>query len=918
MNDRRSKLIKVAPFVAVLVGTCITLLASCGRTRPPLDAEQLRSFDQPEEAAAFYLKKRLPIGMTELSVERYIEASARIRKMATFSTALGKFVQEKTAPGLEPMALVSTWTPLGPGNIGGRTRSLAINPDDPQIMYAGAVSGGVWKSTDSGRSWSPLADLLPNIAVSCLAIAPGKTEIVYCGTGEGFGNGDAVRGAGIFRSTDGGLSWTYLNSTLTQDFYYINDLVISPNNSNRLYAATGTGVWRSTNGGNTWERTLEAKSLRGFYDLAIRTDLSTDYLVATSAFSFEPSEVFLNADAGGQGVWSSVLSEPGMDRTSLAFAPSNQNILYALAGGSRCLGAVFRSGQGGAAGSWTAQVRGSDPPTLNSVLLCNPILAFQSNCFGKRDQFNSQGWYDNVIAVDPMDPERVWAGGVDLFRSDDGGRNWGLASYWWTDPGNPQFVHADQHAIVFHPQYNGSSNQTLFVANDGGIFRTDNARGATATGPRAPCDSSNSSISWRSLNSNYQATQFYHGTSFPDGTSYIGGTQDNGVIFGTESFGINGWTRALGGDGGFVVVDPIFPNIVYAGNAGLSISKSLNGGGSWTSATNGINDRGFIFIPPIVLDSSDPSRLWTGGFFAWRSKDRAGSWSRASRGLVDDYSVSAIAVAPTNPNRVFIGTSGSASVHRTDNALTADAGTDWPFTRLRDLGFVSSLTFDPVNADVAYATVSTFKMFPSDRYVYKTTDGGITWTGIDGTGATGLPDAPVHCIVVDPTDRSRLYVGTDVGVFVSIDGGASWARENTGFANAPTAALAINTHNGISTLYAFTHGRGAWRVTLPTSCASPVTNAGPFGPQGGRGIVAVAAPDGCDWLSVSDVAWIRITAGVSGSGNGLVEFSVDANSSGNTRTGNMTIAGRVFTITQPGNQTGPRINSVTDGKKHLF
>src|SRR5262249_18703699 len=146
------------------------------------------------------------------------------------------------------------WTSLGPGNLGGRTRALVVNPSNPNVMYAGGVSGGVWKTTNAGASWTAMADLLPNIAINSLAMDPANSNVIYAGTGEGFFNEDAVRGAGIFKSNDGGVNWSYLASTNTEDFYYVNDLLVSPNNSQRIYAGTATGVWLSTNAGTTWSR----------------------------------------------------------------------------------------------------------------------------------------------------------------------------------------------------------------------------------------------------------------------------------------------------------------------------------------------------------------------------------------------------------------------------------------------------------------------------------------------------------------------------------------------------------------------------------------------------------------------------------------------------------------------------------------
>ena len=360
-------------------------------------------------------------------------------------------------------------------------------------------------------------------------------------------------------------------------------------------------------------------------------------------------------------------------------------------------------------------------------------------CFGPTSQYFNQGWYDNVIAVDPADANRVWVGGIDLFRSDDGGANWGMAGHWWANSNaNPRYVHADQHALVFHPQYNGTTNRTLFVGNDGGLFRTADARAAVATGPLAPCNMNNGSVTWTTLNNGYGVTQFYHGLPYPGGTTYFGGTQDNGTIRGVDSSGPNSWTTISGGDGGYVAVDPSNPNIIYGEFTGLSIQKSTNGGTTFSPAVNGISgDDGFLFIAPFAMDPGNASRLWTGGFYVWRTTNGAANWSRASA-AVPDGQVSAFAIHPTNGNKVLVGTS-AGYILRTSTGLSDGPTTTWASVQPRS-GYVSSLTFHPTDANIAYATYSTF----GGTHVWRSTDGGVTWTGIDGAGTTGIPDVPVH------------------------------------------------------------------------------------------------------------------------------------------------------------------------------
>jgi photosystem II stability/assembly factor-like uncharacterized protein len=763
------------------------------------------AYDDPGGAMEYYRLKRVPPGKDQIPVERYLTAQAHIQRMPVYSTALSGATTRARGISMYDNNVLGTWVPLGPGNVGGRTRALLIDPVMPQTMYAAGVAGGVWKTTDGGDQWKPLDDLLPNLAVSSLAMNPHNSAIIYAGTGEGYSNIDSVRGLGIFQTTDAGATWSRLESTANSDFYYVYDIVISPNDTQRLYAGTATGLWSSTDGGSNWSRKLVDAASPECLDLAIRTDEPTDYIFASFG-NFTQASVFRNTDASGAGSWTSVLSERGMGRTSLAIAPSDQSVIYAqsmslfpddyFAG----LLAVFRSVDGGNA--WSTRLRNDDPVKLNTMLLSNPARLCGFGAIG------NQGWYDNVIAVDPADPNIVFSGGVLIFRSEDGGATWGIA----------YGLHADEHSIVFHPNYNGRSNRVMFVGNDGGVYRTDNAR---ASAGMIPCSSAGSTFAWTSLNNGYAVTQFYHGVPFPDGKTYFGGTQDNGTVYGTDSGGQNGWGQILGGDGGYVAVAPDRTSILYAETQGLALRRSVNGGSTFSLATEGIINSGFLFIVPFTMDPNNSSRLWTGGESVWRTTDGAFSWVQAST-PGSFGSVSALGVAPSNSDVLLTGTSDGIVSH-TNRGLSADSNTEWPSASPR-VGFVSWVTFDPKDEKTAYATYSSFKSFPTDHHVYRTTDGGDTWASIDGSGDTGIPDIPVHCVIVDPTDTSRLYIGTDLGVFTTSDSGEHWAQETTGFANTVTESLSLTSTAGIVRLFAFTHGRGAFRVRL-ASFASRITGA---------------------------------------------------------------------------------------------
>ena len=728
----RYKVVCSGLVVCVSVLVAVTFLAyrdgvaPQSRRVPPTPASR-KAHDKPAEAADFNLRKRVTGIETRaatqrqppaIPVERYEAALARIRSMPHYSTATGKVV-DAVAPG----QALGTWTEIGPSNIGGRTRQLVFEPGNPDVMYASAVAGGVWKTTNGGKSWVQLTDLaIPNIAVNSLAIDPASPRTLYAGTGEGYFNADGVRGAGIFKSTDGGATWARLSSTDTVDFRFVNDVVVSPRNSNRLYAATRSGVWRSTNGGNTWSRMVNGASVLGCFDLAVQPNGDEGFIFAScGSFIYgAASGIYRAVDSGAKQTWQQVYTEQNIARTSLAIAPSDQNVIYALAADAapgqyqHGLRAVFRSTAAGDAGSWTAQVRNTDPNKVNTLLLSNPVFAMLHECrFGPSSVFLNQGWYDNVIAVDPADPNRVWAGGIDLFRSDDGGHNWGVASYWWFGsgvagaPADPNYAHADQHAIAFHPDYDGTSNTTMFVTSDGGVHRTDDARANVGTSLANVCGSpAAGAVTWQSSNNGYAVTQFYHGTVYPDGQTFFGGTQDNGTIHGSlKSAGT--WRMIQGGDGGYVAVDPFNTNTLFAEFTGLSITRSHDGGATFTDATSGINnDPGFAFIAPFHMNAANPQLLTTGGWYIWRSTNQADSWQRASAITPGQGSVSAIGVSPVNSNRAVVGMSDGYLLF-THAANSANHTTSWSFSRPRT-GFVSSVHWDPANADVVYATYATF------------------------------------------------------------------------------------------------------------------------------------------------------------------------------------------------------------------
>jgi hypothetical protein len=865
--------------------------------------------DSPGAALQFFVEQRAPDGRN-IPTGRYLAAAQAAKRMRGYSLASARFTGENTK-GQAQADLGGGWTNAGPMNLGGLTRAFVIHPNTPSIMYAGASGGGVWKTTDGGATWRPLGDFLPSISVHWLALDPKDPETIYAGTGDNVGATFTIRGAGIFKSSDSGASWSVLPGTANDpNFYVVNRVMVSPNDSSHIYAATTTGVWMSTDGGASFTQTLPRIAPNsGCEDLVMRTDQGTDSLFAACGrFNFPTSAVFRNLDAAGGGSWETVLAPAGMGATSLAIAPSNQSIVYAMmasvdpnnAAFNNGLLAVYRSMANGDKDSWEIRASNSDSNRVNVSLLSNPRSTFNDICTTTlKSTYTGQGGHDNVLAVDPVNPDRVWAGGIDTFRSDDGGATWGIAMFWQASA--PIAAHADNHVLAFHPQYDGGKNQTLYNTSDGGVYVTTNANADVATGNRAGCSPYPAKVAWKSLNNGYTVTQFYDGTAFPGGNQYLAGSQDNGTQFSGD--GMNGnWLEVYGGDGGFVLVNPKDPNEIYWNYTYLSLFRSLDGGNTYSPVIDGITEPAgnFLFIAPVALDPSEPKRLYIGGHFLWRSNDRGDSWEQASPLLKSTQgSISAIAVSPADPNIAIFGTSGG-QLFNTASALTSTNTTTWNSSSPRSSGFVARIAFDPVDPNTAYAVYRTYKL-SGQNYVYKTSDGGVSWRAIDGTGDGALPDGPVHSIVVDPVNPQTLYVGTEHGVFTSLDNGNNWLRDDNPFGNSPVTQLVMDYTAGVRTLVAFTFGRGVWKTVLPGSGAvcqySLPTKSITLHAAGVPQSVAVQAGDGCVWPVVPLSGWVYAQSPAIGYGNGSATIYGDWNTFG-LRTARVLVGTSILTVTQ--------------------
>jgi uncharacterized protein (TIGR03437 family) len=882
----------------IAIAGCLLLFSACTRTPstsrllPPVPLAQAGDDHHdggdddasPMDALHYYLLKRLPEGATELSPDWFVQAQRHIALMPRL-----RLTADAAAASL-------SWTQLGPGDIGGRTRSLLIDPQNTNIMYAGAVTGGIWKSVNAGLTWTLLTDPSANITVGFMVMDPTNSNIIYAGTGESY---QGYTGLGIYKSTNG-TAFNVLPATANSNFTYVNRLAIGHSNPLHIFAATTNGLWASMDGGTTWKQQLSVAS-HGCDDLQSRTDQSTDYLFASCAGATSTAGfiVYRNIDAGGSGTWVQVLSTPAMARTSLAVAPSQQSTVYAVASSNGTdnpsykdgLQAVYRSASNGDSGSWVTQTSNTNSILMNTSVLSAPL------CSAGQVPYNI-GWYANLAIVDPTNPNRLWAGSTQIYRSEDGGANWNWAALTG--------AHVDNHIFLFHPGYNGTTNQTMFMGDDGGLHRSDNSLVALS-GTSGPCGSGSSGypMIWNSLNNSYVATQFYDATAFAGGSAYFGGTQDNGVIRGNDTTGLNGWTTIYGGDGGFAAIDPADASTLYMDNNSMSFHKSTDGGVTTPLAMNGIpSTETGLFIVPFAVDPNDGTKVWLGARSAlYRTVDAAANWTAAAPQPSANDDVSAIAISPFDSNTVVFGAT-DGHIYRSSSALSTTGTTAWASSQPRST-MVSWIAFDPNNRGVVYATYSAYRNGNLNvSHVYRSTDGGATWNGIDGAGSTALADIPIHTIIVDPENPSTLYVGSDTGIFITQDGGNTWAHDQSAFADAVVDSLKLDRPLGGSVLFAFTFGRGAWKTPLanaPVGCtysASPVNIAAPS--VGGLYPVAVTTGSGCSWVvvpsSASAFAGAQSPASGTGSENAIV--SVPPNLTTSARSATLVVAGTTVTVSQ--------------------
>jgi len=689
---------------------------------------------------------------------------------------------------------------IGPAAMGGRIADItAVREGQRLTIYIGSASGGVWKSVDGGTTFKAIFDKQPSQSIGSIAIDPQNSKTIWVGTGESWVRNSVSVGTGVYRSRDGGDNWESMG---LPDSEHVSRLIVHPKDSNTVYAcALGhlwnanaeRGVFKTTDGGKTWNKVLYRNDSTGCAEMAMDPQDPGVLYAAMWDVRREPhnfrsggpgSGLFKSTDGGT--TWHELrkgLPDGDLGRIGIGIAASKRERVYAVVEAKNHT-ALFRSDDAG--DNWTE---------MNS-------------------SFNVSGrpFYFARLAVDPKNPDRVYKPGFFLTVSEDGGKSFSAAFSASEGPSGGG-VHSDMHALWINPE----NPDQMLVGTDGGVYQS--------------FDQANH---WRFM-ANLPVAQFYHvSADMADPYNVYGGLQDNGTWMGpsraVDGIGNRHW-RVIGmGDGFWAFSDPADPDYAYVEYQGAMISRFRKSTGEAKDVKPlprpGEPQFRFNWNAPIHMSPNQPGTLYLGGQFLFRSRDHGESWDRispdlttndparqhqeTSGGLTIDNSdaekyetIYTIAESPKDANVIWVGTDDG------NVQITRDAGKHWNNVVKNIPGlpantWVSTIEASHFDAAVSYATFDGHALGDMKTYVYRTGDYGRTWTSL----ATPELNGYAHVIREDLVNKSLLFIGTEFGLFLSIDSGVHWAQFKGSLPNVAVRDLAI--HPRESDLLVATHGRGIY------------------------------------------------------------------------------------------------------------
>ncbi len=655
----------------------------------------------------------------------------------------------------------SNWVSKGPINTpiilangkkrgNGRVNCITFDPVDSLVIWIGSPAGGLWKSDDGGSNWTTNTDGLPVIGVSHIAIDPHDSQIMYIVTGDAYATD--TYSIGVLKSTDGGTTWntTGLSYNIDQE-KTVNKVIINPNHTDSLYAVTNSNILISTDAGTNW---VTVGDIGRWRDIEFKPNNSN--VVYAAKQSSGGSNIYRSLDGGLNWVVINSGIIGSRYRPLIAVTPDNPEVIYALFSASDySFHGLYKSSNSG--DNWIVQ---SDSPN---------ILGRETDGTGS----GGQSWYDLSLGVATNNENLVYVGGINIWKSDNGGVNWDIDA----NSGNNQqlysYMHVDQHAFEFNPH-----THVAYAGNDGGFYKyMENLN------------------KWVDISDGLEISQFYNlGLSQSNPNRLVAGAQDNG----TEMLTNSTWDAIMGGDGMECKVDHYDDNIIYAEYQYGGLRKSYNGGNNWDNIKPVTYEGGWN--TPYEMHSINSDIIVIGYDEVYRSTSGGAVWDSISYNVSGGQAIRSIALAPSDENYIYAASYSKIKV-------TKDAGQSWTYIKpgLANTN-ITDVTVSNSNPDRAWVT---FSGYNTTNKVYETNDAGSSWANISGSN---LPGLPVNCIVYQGGANDDLYIGTDIGVYYKNSNMSEWIPFNDGLPNVIIKELEIHYNKG--TISAATFGRGVWESPL--------------------------------------------------------------------------------------------------------
>lgn len=651
------------------------------------------------------------------------------------------------------------WTPIGPFNAPassssgiGRINCITFHPNNGNILWAGAPAGGLWKSIDGGQTWSTNTDHLPNLGVSSIAIDPVHPDTMYIATGDR--DGADTYSYGILKSTDGGQTWNTTGLTFSiGQAARIGAVHVVASNTQVIIAASRNGIFRSTNGGLNWSGVQS-----GSFNMLAPDPQNPNTIFAGTGGNL--GRIWRSRDAGL--TWTMVttgLPNSGTNRVEIAVSAQDSNYVYAVFSASNNgFFGLYRSIDAG--DSWTQM---STTPN---------ILGWSATGSGT----GGQGWYDLALAVNPTNKQQIFVGGVNVWRSNNGGASWTCVGHWYGQNGLP-VVHADIHYFTWQPGTNH-----LYLGSDGGVHKT-----------------TNTGISFIDYHNGMNITQYYKiSQSITNPTLLLGGAQDNG----THRLSGANWNRVMGGDGMDNGIDPDNNQIMYGSIYYGDFDRSTNGGATFTPMNIPAAGTG-NWVTPFIIDPTNSNYLYAGYSQLYRSTNKGSSWQATSNAPVANGNIDEIAIAPSDNSYIYV--SIDQNLYRSTNG-----GGSWTPASLSLPGtsHITGIAVSATNPNEVWVTRSGYS---ANQKVFYSANAGQSWSNITGS----LPNLPVNCIVYEIGTQDGVYIGTDVGVYYRDNAMSDWKPYFLGLPNVIVTDLEIYYANG--KIRAGTYGRGIWEASIYSS-----------------------------------------------------------------------------------------------------